>query len=378
MPDLQANNTVAGGPIFKNPSFKNVAPRAGFAWDITGDGRNALHGGAGLFFEPILSNIYRAYGNRTPPYYSLINPLNPTFPTPPISGTSSLLRLDLVDYNIRNPYRVQYNVTYQRELPARTVVTAGFVGSRGYRQIRNVEYNQAVPQIQADGSFFFPAGSTRRNPNFGSVRLRISDGSSWYKGLIAGACRRLAAREHPDVAIGDSVHPARLRSRARAAAVARRGSGARPRRRLLAESGARRRGSVLRSELLLAAGGGHLRQRAAQHDHRSGARIVGHGALQEHRGPRRTPYPAARGRLQHHQPRQFRPAAADRVQRGGPRVERRADHVDRRHGEAVAVRSEGGLLGRIGRVGRVGQIGRLGRALPAVALAGRERAGEGG
>ena len=192
MPDLQAKSTVAGGPIFKNPSFKNVAPRAGFAWDITGDGRNALHGGAGLFFEPILSNIYRAYGNRTPPYYNLINPSNPTFPTPPISGTSSLLRLDLVDYNIRNPYRVQYNVTYQRELPGRTVVTTGLVGSRGYRQIRNVEYNQAIPQIQADGSFFFPAGSTRRNPDFGSVRLRISDGLSWYKGLIAGASRRFS------------------------------------------------------------------------------------------------------------------------------------------------------------------------------------------
>src|SRR5439155_7857738 len=45
----------------------------------------------------------------------------------------------------------------------------------------------------ADGSFFSPAGSTRRNPNFGSVRLRISDGSSWYKGLIAGASRRFSA-----------------------------------------------------------------------------------------------------------------------------------------------------------------------------------------
>ena len=193
MPDLQAKDTVAGGPIFKNPSFTNVAPRVGFAWDMTGDGKNALHGGAGLFFEPILSNIYRAYGNRTPPFYNLINPASPTFPTPPTSGASSLLRLDLVDYNLKNPYRVQYNATYQRELPGRTVVTAGFVGSRGYRQIRNVEYNQAVPQLQADGSFFFPVGSTRRNPNFGSVRLRISDGLSWYKGLIAGASRRFSA-----------------------------------------------------------------------------------------------------------------------------------------------------------------------------------------
>src|SRR5207245_8101709 len=54
MPDLQSKDTVAGGPIFKNPSFTNVAPRVGFAWDMTGDGKNALHGGAGLFFEPIL------------------------------------------------------------------------------------------------------------------------------------------------------------------------------------------------------------------------------------------------------------------------------------------------------------------------------------
>jgi len=192
MPNLQGSNTTQGGPIFINPSFTNVAPRTGFAWDMTGDGKNALHGGAGLFFEPILSNVYRAYGNRTPPYYNLINPANPTFPTPPTSGTSSLLRLDLVDYNIKNPYRVQYNVTYQRELPGKTIVTGGFVGSRGYRQIRNVEYNQSVPIVQADGTYFFPS-ATRRNPSFGSMRLRITDGQSWYKGMILGASRRFSA-----------------------------------------------------------------------------------------------------------------------------------------------------------------------------------------
>jgi hypothetical protein len=192
MPDLQGASTVQGGPIFKNPSFKNVAPRMGFAWDITGDGKNAVHGGAGMFFEPILSNVYRAYGNRTPPYYNLINPSNPTFPTPPTSGTSSLLRLDLVDYNIESPYRVQYNATYQRELWGRTIVLVGFVGSRGYNQIRNVEYNQSIPVIQPDGSYFFPS-ATRRNPNFGSMRLRITDGLSWYKGLVVGANRRFSA-----------------------------------------------------------------------------------------------------------------------------------------------------------------------------------------
>jgi outer membrane receptor protein involved in Fe transport len=190
MPDLQAAATTPGGPIFKNPSLGNVAPRGGFAWNITGDGKNVVHGGAGFFFEPILSNIYRAYGNRTPPFYNSINPASPSFPNPPTTGGTSLLRLDLLQYDLKNPYRVQYNVSFQRELPAHTVATVGFIGSRGYDQLRNIEYNQAVPIVQADGSYFFPVGGARRNPNFGSIRVRTTDGLSWYEGFVAGMSRR--------------------------------------------------------------------------------------------------------------------------------------------------------------------------------------------
>jgi outer membrane receptor protein involved in Fe transport len=190
LPDLQSSNFVTGGDIFKNPSHKNVAPRAGFAWNVTGDGRNVVHGGAGMFFEPILSNIYRAYGNRTPPFYNAINPSNPPFPNPPTSGSSSLLRLDLVDYYVKNPYRVQYNASFQRELWGHTIATVGYIGARGYRQIRNIEYNQAIPTVNADGTLFFPVGGTRRNPAFNSMRLRLADGHSWYNGFVAGANRR--------------------------------------------------------------------------------------------------------------------------------------------------------------------------------------------
>jgi outer membrane receptor protein involved in Fe transport len=190
LPDLQSSNFVTGGDIFRNPSLKNVAPRAGFAWNVTGDGKTVVHGGAGMFFEPILSNIYRAYGNRTPPFYNSINPSNPPFPNPPTSGSSSLLRLDLVDYNLKNPYRVQYNASAQRELWGHTTATVGYIGARGYRQIRNIEYNQAVPTIDASGNLFFPVGGTRRNAAFNSMRLRLSDGQSWYNGFVAGANRR--------------------------------------------------------------------------------------------------------------------------------------------------------------------------------------------
>lgn len=193
MPDLYAGSTTTGIGIFKNPSLKNIAPRVGFNWDVTGDGRNALQGGAGLFFEPILSNVYRAYGNRTPPFYETINPRNPPFPDPTAGGAGTpRLRLDLVEYNLKNPYRVQYNLTYQREILADTVVTAGFLGARGFNQIRNIEWNQAVPEVLADGSYFFPPNPVRRNPAFASIRLRTTDGESWYKALIVGASRRFS------------------------------------------------------------------------------------------------------------------------------------------------------------------------------------------
>jgi hypothetical protein len=192
-PDLYAAVPSTGLPLFDNPSLKNVAPRAGFNWKLDERGKNVVQAGGGLFFEPILSNVYRAYGNRTPPYYNTINPRNPPFPNPTGAGpTIALARLDLLEYNLKNPYRVQYNATYQRELMRNTVVTVGFLGARGYNQIRNIEWNQSIPERLPDGSYLFPANAVRRNPNYNSMRLRITDGRSWYKALILGASRRFA------------------------------------------------------------------------------------------------------------------------------------------------------------------------------------------
>jgi hypothetical protein len=91
---------------------------------------------------------------------------------------------------------VQYNAQYQRELWGRTVATVGYIGSHGYNQIRNVEYNQAIP-IGVDSAgrpTFTPTSSpVRRNANFGSMRLRSTDGESWYNGLVVGVNRRFTA-----------------------------------------------------------------------------------------------------------------------------------------------------------------------------------------
>jgi outer membrane receptor protein involved in Fe transport len=181
-----------GAPFYKNPSLLNFAPRVGFAWNVTADGKTSLRGGGGYFFEPILTNVTRTYMNRMPPFFQAANIRRPAFPNP-FSGTLvPQNRLDLFEFEPKNPLRLQYNVTLQRELLPQTVVTVGYIGSRGFHQLRNIEANQAIPEILPDGQYFFPAGQERRNPNFESMRLRPTDGNSRYNGLILSASRRFS------------------------------------------------------------------------------------------------------------------------------------------------------------------------------------------
>ena len=191
-PPYDVTPTV-GYPLFRNPSLKNIAPRLGFAWDVRGNGKTAVRGGAGQFFEPILANIYRTFGNRTPPFFAQANLTNPTFPRA-VAGAlpTSQQRLDLLQWDLKNPYMLQYNLTVQHELLPNFSVMVGYVGSRGIHLFRNVEWNQSVPIVQPDGSYFFPAGNARRSPVWNSVRMRLTDGNSWYNSLVASATKRFS------------------------------------------------------------------------------------------------------------------------------------------------------------------------------------------
>ena len=69
----------------------NVSPRFGFAWSPSGDTRQVVYGGTGIYFDQVVLNII---GNArfTPPKVIGIQIDNPAFPDPFLGGTVSLPR----------------------------------------------------------------------------------------------------------------------------------------------------------------------------------------------------------------------------------------------------------------------------------------------
>ncbi len=175
------------GPLFKNPSLKNFAPRLGVVW-APGE-KTAVRAGFGMFYDQLLSNFVILPGSRVPPFWVQANPANPTFPDffQKVSPKDIDPRIDTIPFEPDQPYRAQYNVSVQREVWGRFAVTAGYVGSRGVHMTRAVaNANPNVPAGTLDGRLFFPATPQKANPVWASIRYRPTDGSSFYNALLLG------------------------------------------------------------------------------------------------------------------------------------------------------------------------------------------------
>jgi carboxypeptidase family protein/TonB-dependent receptor-like protein len=193
--DIINDRSFTSGALFaSNPSRGNVAPRLGFAWDVGGDGRTAVRGGAGVYHDTD-GPFNSAFGIAafSPPFAATATINNPAFPRP-ASLTAGAASARTIDYNIKQPYGVTYNLSLQRELAGQIAATVAYAGSRAYELMSAIEANPLVPVIQADGSKFFPAGAPRRNPAFGPIDYRTNGGHSAYNSLQLSAQKRFSHR----------------------------------------------------------------------------------------------------------------------------------------------------------------------------------------
>ena len=188
LPDLTASQPVVG-PLYQNPTYTNLSPRVGLAWDPLGTGRTAVRGGYGLYFNTNNhQNLIVTVTN--PPYTPRPVIVNPTFPSPPFDRAGAI-SMRPVQWDLDNPRVHVYNANVQQELRGRIAITVGYAGSRGRHLLRSGDVNLAQPTgTTADGRPFIAAGTPRANTAFSTIELKSSDGDSWYNALIVDGRRR--------------------------------------------------------------------------------------------------------------------------------------------------------------------------------------------
>ena len=179
-----------GDTFFETPKG-GIAPRFGFAYDVFGDGKTALRGGFGIYYEQPLFSSYRQAAYGTLPFVNTARLRRNNAPTAlPVPGAAFVGGTPLTEtlaFDLKEIYVMQYNLNVQREFLG-TVLSAAYVGSRGVNLLGQGDINTSIGQVQPDGRIMFDGN--RRNPNFDVVRSGIQGFNSWYNSMTLGAARR--------------------------------------------------------------------------------------------------------------------------------------------------------------------------------------------
>ncbi|MGE0127942.1 MAG: carboxypeptidase regulatory-like domain-containing protein [Blastocatellales bacterium] len=186
----------------------NLAPRLGFAYALTGDGRTSLRGGAGIYYDQrppaITFNLFQGVFpwsftyTLTPPPGPLSDPLRgatlPIFQIPPtstapfpstLSGGNSLAPYE----KSTSPITYNWNLTIERQLIASTLARISYVGSRANHIGVPIDLN---PGRYIPGSNL-PLQERRVIPTIGGVRQTSQEANSIYHGFQASLEKRFSS-----------------------------------------------------------------------------------------------------------------------------------------------------------------------------------------
>ena len=166
-PLAPAGLQFAGDPGFISNGVANeydhFMPRIGFAWDVFGNGKTALRGGAGMFYDSrINSTLFNIYSTGSPPFLQAvtlqqtattpINWANPygsagvanPFPSPqpppntaPISSSNSWLTFDPYK-GFQDPRHLRWNLAVEQQVTGSFSLRAAYVAEHSSHEWQDI------------------------------------------------------------------------------------------------------------------------------------------------------------------------------------------------------------------------------------------------
>jgi hypothetical protein len=204
---------AAGFSSQKSQDLKDFGPRAGFAWDVRGDGKTVVRAGYGLYYDEIFQNVtlYEYWSDvRQPVNFLSLSPApftaaqyaaNPqgirnSFLDPTFAGQ----RIQLLDPNLRQPYAHQFNVGFSHQITPRISVDADVIHALGRQEIARWWLNKGYSVVNTltgvttveknQSTAISPAGVF--DPTHGEYRVEGNRDYSRVDGLLVTGKMRMS------------------------------------------------------------------------------------------------------------------------------------------------------------------------------------------